>query len=62
MNEPSSETETGCISEVDHGLREGVGEAIHMGLLLGVPAQRVGERWHRDEHKLINLIKMYIFL
>lgn len=41
LDEPSSKSVTGCIGEVDHGLGEGVGEAISMGLLLGVPVPRV---------------------
>ncbi len=50
LNEPSSKAETACISEVDHGLGEGEGETIQMGLFLGVPVQRVREMWHQREH------------
>lgn len=44
LNEPSSKSETGCISKVDHGLGEGEGNTVHMGLFLGVPVQRADER------------------
>lgn len=38
-NEPSSEPEAACVSKVDHGLGEGEGETVHMGVLLRVPAR-----------------------
>ena len=55
-NEPSSKTETACISEKQHGLAEGEGKTEHMGAFLGVPVQRVRERWHQREHSSINQI------
>lgn len=44
LNEPSSKSETAGISEVDHGLGEGIGETIYMSLFHGVPAQKETER------------------
>lgn len=50
LDQPGSKPVTGCVSKVDHGLREGVGKAVHVGFLLGVPAAR-GRRALRSERK-----------
>ena len=39
LNKPSSKAETARVGEVDHGLAEGEGETVHVGISLGVPAQ-----------------------
>lgn len=48
FNQPGSEAETGCVSKVDHSLGEGVGETVHVGLFLRVPASK------RRRKKLMN--------
>ena len=40
LNEPSTKAETACISEVDHGLGEGEGNTMDMGVFLGVPKRK----------------------
>lgn len=44
LNKPSSKSETGGVSKVDHGLGEGEGDAVHMGLFQRVPEQRMREK------------------
>jgi len=39
-NEPSSKAETACVGKVNHGLGEGVGKTVHVGLFVRVPVQR----------------------
>lgn len=57
FNEESSKAEAACISEVDHGLGEGEGKTIDMGLFLGTPVQRVRERWHQRDHSYSSRLK-----
>lgn len=52
FNQPGSEAETGRVSKVDHSLGEGVGEAVHVGLLLRVPAKQKKERKLMNDDEL----------
>lgn len=39
FDQPGPEAETGSVGKVDHRLGEGVGQAVHVSLFLGVPAR-----------------------
>lgn len=61
FDQPGSEAETSSVNKEDHGLAEGVGQAVNDGLFPGVPAQKPKQR--RNLFKLqVNTVDLRFIL